>query len=108
LPTPESLEEAQSAADRARLPTGCRVRFLASGAQYAEKDEAEGRMEGHFDGALDLLVEDGRVRVVRAEMAPVLRRTRDGLEREVKPQIKGESEARLLEKLAKDLRELES
>lgn len=102
LPTPE----ARAAAKRGELPTGARLRFLASGAEYVGEEEEE-RLKGDFDGALDLLVEAGsrgsRLRVVRAEMEPVFRRGKDGSRLEVPPLVKVESEARLLAKLQADL-----
>ena len=51
------------------------------------KKTAEERIKGDFDGAIDLLVEEGRVRVVRSQMEPVFRRTLDGGRKEVKPLV---------------------
>jgi len=61
-------------------------------------------MQGDFDGAIDVLVEPNRVRVVRAEMEPIWRRTIKGGRKQVAPLVKVTSESRLLERLAADLR----
>jgi hypothetical protein len=84
------------------LPTGARIRFLASGAEYVD-DDGDERMKGDFDGALDLLVEKGRVRIVRAEMEPVWRRSKTEGRKQFTPLVKVESEKRLLRRLAEDL-----
>ena len=62
-------------------------------------------LRGDFDGAIDVYVEAGRVRVVRAEMEGVWRRMTDGSRRQVAPLVKVASEARLLKKLEADLRD---
>ena len=62
-------------------------------------------LRGDFDGAIDVYVEAGRVRVVRAEMEGVWRRMTDGSRRQVAPLVKVASEARLLQKLEDDLRD---
>ena len=62
-------------------------------------------LRGDFDGAIDVYVEAGRVRVVRAEMEGVWRRMTDGSRRQVAPLVKVASEARLLRKLEADLRD---
>ena len=84
------------------LPTGARIRFLASGAEYVD-DDGDERMKGDFDGALDLLVEKGRIRIVRAEMEPVWRRSKTEGRKQFTPLVKVESEKRLLRRLAEDL-----
>ena len=103
LPTRQTAAAAKNIASW--LPSGARIHWLASGAEYVGKDEAEERIKGDFDGAIDLLVEEGRVRLVRAEMEPVWRRTIDGGRKQVTPLVKGESEARLLKRLFEDLEE---
>ena len=103
LPTKQTAAAAKTIASW--LPSGARIHWLASGAEYVGKDEAEERVKGDFDGAIDLLVEEGRVRLVRAEMEPVWRRTLDGGRKQVAPLVKGESEARLLKRLSEDLEE---
>ena len=103
LPTPQTMAAAKTLATR--LPAGARIHFLASGAEFVGKDEAEERIKGDFDGALDLLVEAGRVRVVRSENEPVWRRMIDGGRRQVAPLVKTTSEQIVLKRLAKDLRE---
>ena len=84
------------------LPTGARIRFLASGAEYVD-DDGDERTKGDFDGALDLLVEKDRVRIVRAEMEPVWRRSKTEGRKQFTPLVKVESEKRLLRRMAKDL-----
>lgn len=103
LPTAAARAAAKRLAHMDELPMGARIRFLASGAEYVGEEEEE-RMKGDFDGAIDLLVEERRVRVVRAEMEPVFRRGKDGSRIEVTPLVKVESEARLLARLDADLR----
>ena len=105
LPTKQELAACKTLNAIQRLPTGARIHFLASGAEFVGKDEAEERVKGDFDGAIDLLVEDGRVRVVRSQMEPVFRRTLDGGRKKVAPLVKVESERRLLRRLADDLRD---
>ena len=85
-----------------------------------EKAGEEERVKGDFDGAIDLLVEDGtgggrrlgggvgpRVRVVRSEMEPVFRRLLNGGRKQVKPLAKVASEERLLRRLEEALKEEE-
>ena len=103
LPTAASLAAAKRG-DGASLPSGVRIRFLASGVEYVDEKE-ELRVKGDFDGAIDVYVEAGRVRMVRAEMEGVWRRGTDGSRRQVAPLVKVSSEARLLKKLEVDLRE---
>ena len=103
LPLAQTMAAAKTLA--VGLPTGARIHFLASGVEFVGKDEAETRFAGDFDGALDLLIEEGRVRVVRSENEPVWRRTLDGGRRQVTPLVKPTSEEIVLKKLAKDLRE---
>ena len=105
LPTPADAAAAVSVDAVARLPTGVRIRFLASGAELVARDEEE-RMRGDFDGALDFVVEEGRVRVVRAEFEPQWRRLTNGARRQVVPIVKVTSEARLLARLQQDLEDL--
>lgn len=102
LPSAASAAAARSVA--AALPSGARIRFLASGVEFVGADEEE-RVKGDFDGAIDVIVERSRVRVVRAEMEPVWRRGTDGSRRQVSPLVKVTSEAYLLKRLAEDLRE---
>ena len=102
LPTAQARAAAPSVEAVAALPRGVRIHFLASGVEFVgEKEEA--RMPGEFDGAIDLLVEQARVRVVRAEMEPVWRRMVDGGRRQVAPLVKPTSEQRLLKMLKRDL-----
>lgn len=61
--------------------------------------------QGDFDGAIDILVEQHRVRVVRAEMEPVFRRLTNGGRKQVVPLVKVTSERILLERLQQDLEE---
>merc|ERR1712087_109666 len=96
LPTAADMAAAAFNADS--LPTGVRFRFLALGIEYVEEGEEE-RVKGDFDGAIDVLIEPRRVRVVRAEMQPVFRRGTDGSRIKVAPLVKVESEARLLRRL---------
>ena len=102
LPTAASLAAAKRGGG-ASLPSGVRIRFLASGVEYVDEKE-ELRVKGDFDGAIDVYVEAGRVRMVRAEMEGVWRRGTDGSRRQVAPLVKVSSEARLLQKLENDLR----
>ena len=102
LPTRSASAAAKSVADAQALPTGARIRFLASGVEYVDSDEDQ-RVKGDFDGAIDVLVEEGRVRVVRAEMEPVWRRSKTEGRKQFTPLVKGASEARLLRRLAADL-----
>ena len=88
------------------LPAGARLRFLASGVEFVDANEEE-RVKGDFDGAIDLLVEQGRVRVVRAEMEPVYRRGTDGSRILKKPLVKMESENKILRMLREDIAEFE-
>ena len=102
LPTSSDAAAAKTLGGVRALGVGARIRFLASGVEFVDDDEEE-RVKGDFDGALDLLVEDGRVRLVRSEMEPVWRRLSNGARRQVAPLVKVGSEARLLEALREDL-----
>ena len=68
-------------------------------------EEEEQRIKGDFDGALDFLVEAGRVRVVRSCMEPVWRRLNNGGRRQVAPLVKDASERILLARLQESLLE---
>ena len=102
LPTSSDAAAAKTLGGVRALGEGARIRFLASGVEFVDDVEEE-RVKGDFDGALDLLVEDGRVRLVRSEMEPVWRRLSNGARRQVAPLVKVGSEARLLEALREDL-----
>ena len=102
LPTPSSLAASRTVGGVGALGVGVRIRFLASGVEFVGDDEEE-RVPGDFDGAIDLLVEPRRVRVVRAEMEPVWRRLSNGARRQVAPIVKVGSESRLLKALLRDL-----
>jgi len=101
LPTRAAAAAAATVSEQ--LPTGARIRFLATGVEFVGEDETN-RVKGDFDGAIDVLVEPNRVRVVRAEMEPIWRRTVKGGRKQVAPLVKVTSESRLLERLAADLR----
>ena len=112
LPTKQELAACKTLNAIQRLPTGARIHFLASGAEFVGKDEAEERVKGDFDGAIDILVEEAagmagvpRVRVVRSQMEAVFRKSIDGGRMEVKPLVKVASEERLLAMLARALEE---
>ena len=64
-------------------------------------------MLSQFDGAIDVLVEDGRLRLVRSGMEPVWRRSKTEGRRQFTPLVKVASETRLLKRLAVALEELE-
>ena len=106
LPTRQQRAALKNLRDVEALPAGARLRFLASGVEFVDANEEE-RVKGDFDGAIDLLVEQGRVRVVRAEMEPVYRRGTDGSRILKKPLVKMESENKILRMLREDIAEFE-